>query len=843
MAESRSCLLVASSEVLTELHANCMLPELSLHLLPARLEDTATEAFVESLRKYGVVAIPSGLLTGDLDEEPLSEEARRDYLSNLQQRLRRSCSVHLHVVRRDTPDDWAKRARQELEQAASTASSDRITPPTILVVVMLCRLDSRRHAQLQEFDELAERLARRFLMTEKLMEREDQLVQAEWVWPVAVGRLLMCLRMRDLKRAANEQSDAWFAWKTVDIGPRPSDESVEALRRAWTTRLLLPTPEREHVVEHPAIAAPTPAAQLDNDPEVQETRRRVSIDLDHGSTALSAAARALRTTPGDADTDSGEGSSTPTAFVGWSAIGERFGSAVAKSRARSTVVADRAQSDAAPDLAAFSHYVRRIHAFLGNILAIPERVPSDAVAPAPTASQQSRKILADMADRRVQRRADAHGVLMSAQERDLADQRFMPLSRRLGWGLVGLACTMATWLALSRFLLESWPGVSGWIVHGCIASGATFGFLGGALIPWWAERTCMERADQLLDRNIRDRRHERVRDIEAIRTAIIEPADLGRRDRVLRVAWEQACAHCTRLRWIIEKVIADARLPSLAARESQDARVPDEFRNLWHEDTSEYRQGSVEATGIDAVKSEEIAVAKLMEDLSPELLSRAHTSAARQLANPWSPAAGAASDHAESPNANGESLADVSEIATRWTATAARLDPHWHAHLPTGPLQSALADTAADVRVRAMDHLRRRLLAKLGGSGQLISDKLPKLDDLKKSDFLSCRLAGQHELPGEGLVFTRNDLGADLLKSVKEWVDTMPEGISHEDKWVTSLALYFHEEQVEIHPTSRNTDAEPRPDPDAFEVRLRPKTVPAMPLVQERASDGERSES
>jgi hypothetical protein len=310
------------------------------------------------------------------------------------------------------------------------------------------------------------------------------------------------------------------------------------------------------------------------------------------------------------------------------------------------------------------------------------------------------------------------------------------------------------------------------------------------------------------------------------------------------VAWEQACAHCTRLRWIIEKVIADARLPSLAARESQEARVPDEFRNLWQEDTSEYRRGSTDdVAGENPLKTESIDVDSLIRDLSPELLKHARNSLTRTHATPLPPAAGAASEHAESPNANGESLADVSEIATRWTATAARLDPQWHAHLPSGPLQSELADTAADVRVRAMDHLRRKLLTKLGDSRQLIKDKLPKLAALKKSDFLSCRLAGQHELPGVGFVFTRNDLGADLQKSVKAWVDTMPEGHVHPGKWVTSLALYFHEEEVEIHATARNTDAEPSTDPDAFEVRLQSKPGPAMPLDQERASDGERSES
>jgi hypothetical protein len=302
------------------------------------------------------------------------------------------------------------------------------------------------------------------------------------------------------------------------------------------------------------------------------------------------------------------------------------------------------------------------------------------------------------------------------------------------------------------------------------------------------------------------------------------------------VAWEQACAHCTRLRWIIEKVIADARLPSLAARESQEARVPDEFRNLWHEDTYEYRQGSVETTGVDAVKTEEIAVAKLMEDLSPELLSRAHTSAARQLANPLPPAAGAASEQSESPNANGERLADVSEIATRWTATATRLDPQWHAHLPSGPLQSELADTAAEIRAHAMDFLTRRLLDALP-NGDAISTHLPNLETLRKPHFLSCRLAGVPELSVVGKLYVRESLPDNLKNPVRELLGKDHSSAVHDGKWVTSLALYFHEAEVEI-----SRPAEPSTDPDAFEIRLL-KPGPAMPLDQERASDGERSES
>ncbi len=305
MAETPSCLLVASSTVLAELHAGCMLPEGFLHLLPGRLEDTATEGFLKTLTRHGVVAIPEGALSDEGSEEPLSDEARRDYLSNLRQRLRRLCTVHLHVVRSDTPDDWADRAVRELEHASCLDVGGRSTGWTFLVVVMLCTLDAKRHEQLRKFDSLAGRLHRRFLMGEELMEREDQLVQAEWVWPAAVGRLLMCIRM--LKHRSHETSKAWHAWKTVDIGPRPSDESVEALRRAWTSRLLLPVPEPGHEVEHPAIAAPRPAERLERDSEVQESHRRVNIDLDHGSAALPAAVRALRTTPGDADDLSGDG--------------------------------------------------------------------------------------------------------------------------------------------------------------------------------------------------------------------------------------------------------------------------------------------------------------------------------------------------------------------------------------------------------------------------------------------------------------------------------------------------------------------------------------------------------
>lgn len=803
------CILVAEPTVLRELLAGCTLREGFLRPWNERLEDTATEAFVHALRDCGFLAMSSRVLQEDATDEPLSAEARRDYLSNLEQRLRRSTTVHLHVVRRDDPPDWSDRVAEVIRRACGTdgqaqdrgdgQDQPRVAGRHFLVVVHLCAIDEARHSQLQKLEALKE-LRRRYLMTEELHESGANLVQAEWVWPSAVGRLLTWLQASE----DETHNQGWLAWQSVDIGPRPPDESLERTRKAVTQRLLLPDPSQGGQIEHPSIPTPRPAERLASDPLVTAIREDTAGKLDHGSVALEVGLRGLRMTPGDAEGPSWTSGPAPTAFEGWLSVGERFGLSVARTRDRAAA-AMGAVDQPHPDLAKFISYISQIHDDASKIRAITEGGP-------PVTGHQSgarearpdehRSRLSGFADLRVKRRAAAHSLLLAGQERDRADARLLPLRGRVAFGIIALACTLATWLALSGFLIESWSGVNPVLLHGCIVGGSLLGFLAGAIVPWLIERSCMERADHLLGGNIRQRVEDRIADIEAIRSDLIEPADQRRREHAGRIAWEQARDHCLRLQRIIEKAIADAQVPGLAARTSEEASVPDEFRNLWREDSLEFRDATVEAIAPPSPMQMEQLARTVEDDLSPK---PAPSGTAKQSTNGKQHASDA-NGRTASPDAS-----SINEYATRWKFLTDLIDPKFRAHLPSHLLQVELGMWTTGIRENVANRLTDDLVGRI--KAHQIGES--KFGSIERPDFLSCRVAGCESMvkwPPDLLTSPRLSKGhsKELLSKLREWLLGSSKDNSRESEWVASLALWYREVEIKFEVPEPSDPVAPR---------------------------------
>jgi hypothetical protein len=804
MSTRTPCILVAEPTVLQELLAGSMLREGFLRPWHERLEDTATEEFVEALRTCGFLALSSRIFEEDATTEPLSAEARRDYLSNLEQRLRRSKTVHLHVVRQDDPDDWPDRVADVMGRTcgADGQTSGRTGGTHFLVVVHLCAITEARHSQLRKLEKIGG-VQRRYLMTEELHESGAKLVQAEWVWAAAVGRLLIWLQ-HDEKSGSDT---GWNAWQSVDFGPRPSDESLEDTRKAVTQRLLLPEPAAGDRIEHPSIATPRPPERLSSDSRVVAVREGAALQLDHGTVALEFGLRGLRMTPGDAEGPSSTSGQAAAAFEGWLSVGERFGHSVAKARDRAAPTSG-AVGQPSPDLATFISYIRKIHVDASSIRLIAESGPPETAHQSTTRGtrhEEHRSRLSGFADLRVMRRVAAQAVLLAAQERDRADERLMPLRGRVAFGLIALACTLATWLALSGFLLESWSGVNPMLVHGCIVGGSLIGFLSGAIVPWLVERFCMERADRLLGGNVRQSVEDRIADIEAIRSDIIRPADERRREHSVRIAWEQAVNHCQRLRRIIEKAIADARVPGLAARVSLEAAVPDEFRNLWREDSSEFRDATVLADQLS--ESDRGLMALAVAQAFPTKRSQ---SPAAGMATRVSESEVPSSRAAQSP-ASPPAPQSINEYATQWTSIADRLDPACHAHLPSHRLHVELGLVTSSIRASVAQCLSDGLVERFTkGSPDQIEESVKKhLPSRVGLGFLSSRIAKYESTKGEPYsLLIRHGLPDTLRSSISSAAGADSKG--NESEWVTSVALWYREVSVDIQPSEGSDPSAPR---------------------------------
>ncbi len=720
------CILCARQEVLDRLRAQSTLPSKFLHFGgDVLLEDTAGNAFKQILRRHAVVALPDKLLLDDdpgAQREPLSPAARRDYLTNLRHRLGTSNLVCLEVI--DESDDdvatsepgvdspWLARLRR-IDHTLRDGTAADGTRTLVLVLNRPIEKDEKLRREVEEARKL-ELFQRRYLMTHHLNPYRGEIMMARWVWPTAVGNLLIWIATQRPNSNVNVKH-TWLAWQAVEVGPRPPDSLVERLRRDWSMETFL---KRGGVPDSLKPRDPAKSIALSEVRGHADGIRWLREPLDRECSAFQRGLASLRATPGDLETvRGGAQGAEESAFVGWNAVSDSFGREVAMARLRNgdgesprSATGSGSDDEVAPDLAKFHHYMAQVHGDCAMIVGLPDSPPEGSPTEAAASGSPPAKVLSEFADRRVKRADEARQVLMAALERDRANERHMPLARRLLWGLSALACTAALWAATAIVFHRA--GAPSWVVFGLMPLGLLTGYLAGALLPWWLERGRMRHADERLRHNIRAQSEQRQQDIIAVKRQVIEPADHGREDRAIRTAWEQVRDHCRRLRRLLEGVIDDACMPSLQPGKSGGDRVPDEYQNLRDEDVEEYAAILAQLREV-ATRGARTGLDTLRKQVPPSMRGSPGASSLAAGAVPLNQATsigeGSAGASPVSANPN-EPASEQNNWATIWTGICNDLDRWTRGHLPSTALRERLGDEARRIRDDALEELTRLLL-------------------------------------------------------------------------------------------------------------------------------------
>ena len=746
-------LLFAEIADLNRLQTEAELPDSFLVVSQVALEDTPLRDFRESLKKHAVVALPTRLFSGFIDE-PLRKENIEKYRTDLRERVKGCIPIFLRIV--SGADSVTKLENELLDFDKQVSPKQGTTTPRAYILVLTCKLTPELGALIQKIKDPLQ--APVYLMTETLEAGNGTVVRAEFVWPLAVADLLIRLVYFKVEPGAS-----LLAWHSISYGPKPNDEEVEDLRRKFSEEILLPAsvdkPEEKRF--------PNPSPQeFFEDTENEAIRRNPNRNLEEitaGQNLREWMLDALREKDGVGCIDQ---SSSETENVkhqrGWEHDTHLFGERLAKAR--------RDYLNSSVDDGLISSRLQEI--FL-EVKSDPKNIRKyaqesiPATIPTPSAPEQipdsHRKSLCDLEKSRIKSRNRNVGAVLGAEERDKAYDRFLgPLQRSL-FATIAVMSSIISYSMLAKTLADN--EIRFFIIGVFVLFSALVGAAVGIFVPWLQERALLENAAKMLHLEHAQAREERLSIGKIDSRAVV---DLGESSRLLNsntIALQTARRLCKRIIFIIEKAIENAKVPSIQDRENKTQGESDELENLSASDRDEFRIESHKNYSDESSKKE-VSQNTILDRVRNHLKTN---NSIKSIAIPVRPEK---SGRIAITNLAIERMIHAQEWTSAWNQICNELDPKWRGHFPYERLFPIALNYAVRIRISIWKELAEEKFNQFDDDSK---NKLVKeLEDffVKPVSLLtSCEIKGEVK-SSRGYVLHRVDL--------KDSVDNPLQGLAQE---------------------------------------------------------------
>lgn len=746
-------LLFAEIADLNRLQTEAELPDSFLVVSQVALEDTPLRDFRESLKKHAVVALPTRLFSGFIDE-PLRKENIEKYRTDLRERVKGCIPIFLRIV--SGADSVTKLENELLDFDKQVSPKQGTTTPRAYILVLTCKLTPELGALIQKIKDPLQ--APVYLMTETLEAGNGTVVRAEFVWPLAVADLLIRLVYFKVEPGAS-----LLAWHSISYGPKPNDEEVEDLRRKFSEEILLPAsvdkPEEKRF--------PNPSPQeFFEDTENEAIRRNPNRNLEEitaGQNLREWMLDALREKDGVGCIDQ---SSSETENVkhqrGWEHDTHLFGERLAKAR--------RDYLNSSVDDGLISSRLQEI--FL-EVKSDPKNIRKyaqesiPATIPTPSAPEQipdsHRKSLCDLEKTRIKSRNRNVGAVLGAEERDKAYDRFLgPLQRSL-FATIAVMSSIISYSMLAKTLADN--EIRFFIIGVFVLFSALVGAAVGIFVPWLQERALLENAAKMLHLEHAQAREERLSIGKIDSRAVV---DLGESSRLLNsntIALQTARRLCKRIIFIIEKAIENAKVPSIQDRENKTQGESDELENLSASDRDEFRIESHKNYSDESSKKE-VSQNTILDRVRNHLKTN---NSIKSIAIPVRPEK---SGRIAITNLAIERMIHAQEWTSAWNQICNELDPKWRGHFPYERLFPIALNYAVRIRISIWKELAEEKFNQFDDDSK---NKLVKeLEDffVKPVSLLtSCEIKGEVK-SSRGYVLHRVDL--------KDSVDNPLQGLAQE---------------------------------------------------------------
>ena len=746
-------LLFAEIADLNRLQTEAELPDSFLVVSQVALEDTPLRDFRESLKKHAVVALPTRLFSGFIDE-PLRKENIEKYRTDLRERVKGCIPIFLRIV--SGADSVTKLENELLDFDKQVSPKQGTTTPRAYILVLTCKLTPELGALIQKIKDPLQ--APVYLMTETLEAGNGTVVRAEFVWPLAVADLLIRLVYFKVEPGAS-----LLAWHSISYGPKPNDEEVEDLRRKFSEEILLPA--SVHKPEEERFPNPSPQ-EFFEDTENEAIRRNPNRNLEEitaGQNLREWMLDALREKDGVGCLDQ---SSSETENVkhqrGWEHDTHLFGERLAKAR--------RDYLNSSVDDGLISSQLQKI--FL-EVQKDPKNIRKyaqesiPATISTPSAPEQipdsHRKSLCDLEKTRIKSRNRNVGAVLGAEERDKAYDRFLgPLQRSL-FATIAVMSSIISYSMLAKTLADN--EIRFFIIGVFVLFSALVGAAVGIFVPWLQERALLENAAKMLHLEHAQAREERLSIGKIDSRAVV---DLGESSRLLNsntIALQTARRLCKRIIFIIEKAIENAKVPSIQDRENKTQGESDELENLSASDRDEFRIESHKNYSDESSKKE-VSQNTILDRVRNHLKTN---NSIKSIAIPVRPEK---SGRIAITNLAIERMIHAQEWTSAWNQICNELDPKWRGHFPYERLFPIALNYAVRIRISIWKELAEEKFNQFDDDSK---NKLVKeLEDffVKPVSLLtSCEIKGEVK-SSRGYVLHRVDL--------KDSVDNPLQGLAQE---------------------------------------------------------------
>ena len=746
-------LLFAEIADLNRLQTEAELPDSFLVVSQVALEDTPLRDFRESLKKHAVVALPTRLFSGFIDE-PLRKENIEKYRTDLRERVKGCIPIFLRIV--SGADSVTKLEKELLDFHDQVRPKQGTTTPRAYILVLTCKLTPELGVLIQKIKDTLQ--APVYLMTETLEAGNGTVVRAEFVWPLAVADLLIRLAYSKVEPGAS-----LLAWHSISYGPKPNDEEVEDLRRKFSEEILLPA--SVHKPEEERFPNPSPQ-EFFEDTENEALRRNPNRNLEEitaGQNLREWMLDALREKDGVGCLDQ---SSSETENVkhqrGWEHDTHLFGERLAKAR--------RDYLNSSVDDGLISSQLQKI--FL-EVQKDPKNIRKyaqesiPATISTPSAPEQipdsHRKSLCDLEKSRIKSRNRNVGAVLGAEERDKAYDRFLgPLQRSL-FATIAVMSSIISYSMLAKTLADN--EIRFFIIGVFVLFSALVGAAVGIFVPWLQERALLENAAKMLHLEHAQAREERLSIGKIDSRAVV---DLGESSRLLNsntIALQTARRLCKRIIFIIEKAIENAKVPSIQDRENKTQGESDELENLSASDRDEFRIESHKNYSDESSKKE-VSQNTILDRVRNHLKTN---NSIKSIAIPVRPEK---SGRIAITNLAIERMIHAQEWTSAWNQICNELDPKWRGHFPYERLFPIALNYAVRIRISIWKELAEEKFNQFDDDSK---NKLVKeLEDffVKPVSLLtSCEIKGEVK-SSRGYVLHRVDL--------KDSVDNPLQGLAQE---------------------------------------------------------------
>ena len=795
-------LLFAEIADLHRLQTEAELPDSFLVVSQVALEDTPLRDFRESLEKHAVVALPTRLFSGFIDE-PLRKENIEKYRTDLRERVKGCIPIFLRIV--SGADSVTKLEKELLDFHDQVSPKQGTTTPRAYILVLTCKLTPELGALIQKIKDTLQ--APVYLMTETLEAGNGTVVRAEFVWPLAVADLLIRLAYSKVEPGAS-----LLAWHSISYGPKPNDEEVEDLRRKFSEDILLPASvdkPKEERIPNP------PPQEFFEDTENEALRRNPNRNLEEitaGQNLREWMLDALREKDGVGCLDQ---SSSETENVkhqrGWEHDTHLFGERLAKAR--------RDYLNSSVDDGLISSLLQNI---FSEVKSDPKNIRKyaqesiPATISTPSAPEQipdsHRKSLCDLEKSRIKSRNRNVGAVLGAEERDKAYDRFLgPLQRSL-FATIAVMSSIISYSMLAKTLADN--EIQFFIIGVFVLFSALVGAAVGIFVPWLQERALLENAAKMLHLEHAQAREERLSIGKIDSRAVV---DLGESSRLLNsntIALQTARRLCKRIIFIIEKAIENAKVPSIQDRENKTQGESDELENLSASDRDEFRIGShkdggVNPDGHNHSKTPENFL-KTIEGVRNHLKGNDSFKSMTTQVRPDK------SDPSAITNLNTERMIHAQDWTSAWNQICNELDSKWRGHFPYERLFPIALNYAVRIRISIWKELAEEKFNQFDdASKNKLVEELQDFYKKRVSLLTSCEIKGE-EKSSRGYVLHRVDLkdsAKPLEKLAQKIRELNPSETTHVNSCPDLLGLGMVVREYRIQITIESSLATIKPEP------------------------------